>query len=108
MTASSASGCPACGSERLKSAPIPIVDSVARLVSGRRRYKCAACGWAGWRRRLRRRHDDVPSLTPRQKPQSSAVWFFVFVVIFLVASGVLLTRGCASDSSGPIESGATA
>lgn len=99
------SGCPKCGSERLKSAPLVGVDPLVRLVSMKRRYKCAACGWTGWHRRLRRRNNDVPSLTPRQKPQRRAWAFFVFAALFLVVSGAMLFRECGTRPSAPIDGG---
>jgi hypothetical protein len=104
VTKSSASGCPKCGTDRLKSAPMPGLDAIARFISGKRRYRCAACGWTGWIRRLRRRHHDVPSLAPRQRPQRMAYVLFVFAAVFLVVSGAMLFRACNEGSAGSRDS----
>ena len=96
-------GCPRCGADRLKAAPVPIVDVALNLFSARRRYKCAACGWAGRRHRLRRRSQDLPSLSPRSTPRGMAVGFFVMVVLFLLTTGALLMRSCNEAPRGPVE-----
>lgn len=101
MTTSS--GCPRCGADRMKSAPIFVVDSVARVTLRRRRYRCGACGWIGWRRRLRRRVSEVPTLTPRQGPTRRAAAVSLFAAAFLIVSGLLLIRGCNAGPRPPIE-----
>lgn len=97
------SGCPRCGVDRLKSAPIPVIDLPLRLLVRRRRYKCSGCGWTGWRRRLRRRRDDVPSLAPQIAPAGRAVGFSMVVLALLLVSGVMLMRSCRSSDPGVIE-----
>jgi len=101
-------GCGKCGADRLKAAPVPIVDATARLLGLKRRYRCSVCGWTGWRHRLRRRSDDVPSLSQRETAAKPAVTFFVLIVILLLISAVLLVRGCEAGSRAPIETGAPA
>lgn len=46
-------GCPSCGSDRLRRRHHALGVIVA-LASGKRRYRCSACGWSGWRHRLKR------------------------------------------------------
>src|SRR4051794_32723943 len=99
-------GCAQCGADRLKSVPIPIADSAARWLGLKRRYRCTVCGWTGWRHRLRRRSDDVPSLNPRQGAAKPAISLFVLVIIFLLVSATMLARGCDSGQRSPIETGA--
>jgi len=99
-----ASGCPSCGADRLKSAPVMALESLVRLVSEKRRYRCAGCGWTGWRRRLIRRKRDVPSLNQKRTATPPAVIFFIFVVAFLLVSGVFLVRGCSTRPQGATES----
>ena len=98
-------GCPKCGSERLKAAPLFFVDLILNLVDSRRRYKCSACAWRGRRHRLKRRHGEFPSLAPRTTPQGAAVWFSLFVVLFLLIAGGLLMRSCAAASGAPVAGG---
>lgn len=88
------SGCPKCGADRLKSAPFPVVDTLVTLVSLRRRYRCSACGWAGRRHRLKRRNQELSSLTPQTVPAKRAIWLFLVVVAFLIVSGTMAMRGC--------------
>lgn len=100
-----AQGCSKCGSDRLKAAPIVLVDSVLNLVGSRRRYKCAACGWRGRRHRLKRRNSELPSLRPGTKARSNEVWFSLFVAAFLLVTGGLLMRSCNEASRAPVEGG---
>ena len=53
-------GCPKCGSKRLRSAPVPVISRVAALFAQRWRYACPTCQWSGWKRRMRR--TDVISI----------------------------------------------
>lgn len=98
-------GCPHCGSDRLKAAPLAIIDTLLNIVSSRRRYKCGACGWRGRRHRLKRRNSELPSLSPRSTPRRNAVWFSMFVVAFLLVTGGLLMRSCNEAPRAPIEGG---
>jgi hypothetical protein len=95
------SGCPQCGSDRLKAAPLALVSTLAAPWSPLRRYGCPACGWHGWRRRLRRRHQDLPSLAQHRAPTRAAGVFFAGVLLFLLVTGVLLMRSCGPTTSGP-------
>lgn len=93
-------GSPACGSSRLKSAPLPVVGAIVGLVVGRRRYRCADCRWTGWKHRLRRRSDGAStSLHVRTTPDRRAIWFFI--VSLLVVASVPLLRSCESGEPGP-------
>ena len=90
-------GCPACGSDRLKRAPLPVVSVLAGAVMRRRRYRCADCGWTGWRHRLRRRSDSLAvSLQPRELPEGRAWWFFGLALTLFVLTSVLLVQSCES------------
>ena len=100
-------GCPKCGSERLKAAPLFLFDSILNLVDSRRRYKCSACGWRGRRHRLKRRNSELPSLAPRTTPRGPAVWFSLSVVVFLLIAGGLLMRSCSEAPRTPIEGGSS-
>ena len=93
-------GCPKCGSDRLKGAPATL-SSAAWIATGRRRYRCADCGWAGWKHRLQRRTDSGMSLQQRQAPDIRAKVFFGCVVTLLTLTTVLLLRSC--DSGGPAD-----
>jgi len=89
------SGCPKCGSDRLKGAPTPVVSLLARAVTRRRRYRCGDCGWTGWKHRLRRRSDSLAvSRQPRETAERRAWWFFGLFVGILVLASVLLVRNC--------------
>ncbi len=107
MTPSDSAGCPRCGADRLKAAPLPIIEPLAKLGGSKRRYKCSACGWVGRRHRLKRRNQDVASLTPRQIPAKRAGWFFVFVTLFMILTGFMAVRDCRGASRGQIEGGLT-
>lgn len=97
------SGCPRCGGEQLKSAPLLFgLELGLRVIAGgRRRYRCSACGWTGRRRRLHRRRSNLPSLSQGRTPTGRAVSLFVFTLIFLVVTGVLAARGCPRGQDGP-------
>ena len=47
-------GCPKCGSKRLRSAPLPLMSTFVALFAKRWRYVCPSCQWSGWKRRMRR------------------------------------------------------
>lgn len=47
--------CPKCGAGHLKRAHGVTVVALFRIPLGKRRYRCAECGWTGWKRRLLRR-----------------------------------------------------
>ena len=99
-------GCPSCGSDRLKAAPLPIISLLAAPVVPRRRYRCADCRWTGWKHRLRRRSDATASasLQQRETPDAPALWFFVLVLAFMAIVTVMLMRSCGGepDPSTPV------
>jgi hypothetical protein len=100
------SGCPSCGSERLKGAPLPIVSPVAELLLARRRYRCSDCSWSGWKHRLRRIGKPT-SLADPSEPQPRAIWFSVALVGLLLTAAVMLLRSCSWERvSAPEASGA--
>jgi hypothetical protein len=87
--------CLTCGSDRLKSAPLPVITALVSAVIHRRRYRCADCGRTAWKHRLRRRSDSLASsLTQRETPEARAWWFFIVTVGMLVVASVLLVRDC--------------
>jgi hypothetical protein len=88
------SGCPSCGSERLKGAPLPIVSPIAELVLTRRRYRCSDCSWRGWKHRLRRIGKPA-SLVDSSEAQPRAIWFSVALVALLLTAAILLLRSCS-------------
>lgn len=88
-------GCPRCASDRLKSAQVPLV-SLAMMVIGRHRYRCADCAWTGWKHRLRRRSNTVgATLQQRQKPKQTELGVFTMVVGTMLVTAVILTRSCS-------------
>jgi hypothetical protein len=89
-------GCPACGSDRLKSAPVFLASPVMSL-AGRRRYRCAACGWHGWKHRLRRRRNGSGALVERKTPAVPAAAFFIVILLALVLSLIFLARSCGLE-----------
>lgn len=86
-------GCPKCGSDILKSAPFPIVEPFIKPFVKKRRYHCRQCGWTGWRHRLHRRNSQLPSAQGRSSVDRRAVWFFIFVVLFILAAAIMSIRG---------------
>src|SRR5207237_10023097 len=100
-------GCPACGSERLKGAPLLLVSAVASPVVHRRRYQCSSCDWKGWKHRLQRRR-GVSSGTAKQKTLSDrrAVSLALGVIAFVVLVAALLLRSC--EPAHPAMDGGTA
>jgi len=80
--------CPACGSERVRRAPLLLLAIVEPIV-GRRRYQCGDCAWTGWKHRLRRR-SDAPALPDRRISIRSAAWFVAAVLILIVLSSLLI------------------
>lgn len=98
-------GCPRCRSERIRSAPLPLVGSVLTLVTAKRRYQCADCHWRGWHHRLQRRHGASMGVTLQQAevPQAPALWFAAAVMTFFLVVTGLLVRGC--DTQAPVEAG---
>ena len=91
-------GCPTCGSERLKAAPVFAVDALRGALDRRRRYRCSACGWSGWKHRLKRRSSGETNLTPNAAPAGRAVWFALVVVAVLAVSGAMFTSSCQERS----------
>jgi hypothetical protein len=95
------SACPACGSNRLKGAPLPLVSLILTPLFPRRRYRCADCRWSGWKRRLRRRHDawNIGSLGRSPDANERAVWSLLPVLALLVLWSALMSRSCAADNN---------
>jgi hypothetical protein len=87
-------GCPSCGSDRLKGAPLPLVSPIAEMVLSRRRYRCSDCSWSGWKHRLRRIGKPTSLVDPKA-PEARAIWFFVVLIALLVTAAVLLLRSCS-------------
>ena len=87
-------GCPSCGSERLKGAPLLVVSPMAELLFVRRRYRCPDCAWRGWKHRLRRLGKPA-TLILNEAPQARATWFFVLLLALLLTAAVMLVRSCA-------------
>jgi hypothetical protein len=96
-------GCPACGADRLKGAPLPLVSAVVFPLIRRYRYRCSSCRWSGWKRRLKSR-GEIHSGTIRHRSNKDvrAVSFAIALVLFLVSVSVLLVRSC-ERTQGPIE-----
>ena len=90
-------GCPRCGGDRLKSAPMPVLSAVLKLFWRKRRYRCADCGTISWHHRLQRRSTALPSLAPSATAGAPAIVFVVIVVGILLSSGIALTRSCAEQ-----------
>jgi predicted RNA-binding Zn-ribbon protein involved in translation (DUF1610 family) len=85
-------GCPSCGSERLRHVE-DASDRLARF-AGKRHYRCSACGWSGWKHRLKRRHRAA---TPRaERPQITRKQ-----VIFLLICLAVVIAWYIVQSSGP-------
>ena len=87
------SGCPSCGSDRLKKAPIPLLSLAVEPLVRRRRYQCGDCKWVGWKRRLRRSTRTVNgSIQAGNSTDRKAILFSVAVLTMMtVASGMLIT-----------------
>jgi len=96
-------GCPACGADRLKGAPLPLVSAVVFPLIRRYRYRCSNCRWTGWKRRLKSRRDTHGgTIRQRSSKDVRAVSFAIALVLFLVIVTVLLLRSFES-TRGPIE-----
>ncbi|HMD34296.1 MAG TPA: hypothetical protein VKH42_04980 [Vicinamibacterales bacterium] len=96
-------GCPDCGSQRLKSAPLPLVGPLLRLVSSKRRYCCGDCRWIGWRHRLARL--GGPGLADQvfdaHKVRAREMWYFAVVtVVFVLFLGAMLKQ-CSDEAPIP-------
>jgi hypothetical protein len=65
-------GCPKCGSKRLRSAPLPLVFGLAALFAKRWRYACPHCRWVGWKRRMRRT-DQLGVAEPEAEAASDTI-----------------------------------
>src|ERR1700687_4093381 len=99
-------GCPSCGSQPLKGAPLPVVSLAAELLSLRRRYRCSDCAWHGWKHRLRR-IGKPSSLIDTEAPKARAIWFSVLLFGLLLTASFTLLRSC-QPSEQPPAVGATA
>ena len=95
-----AHGCPKCGADLLKRAPLPIVGRLIKPFTRRRRYRCRECGWTGWKHRLQRRNSQFLTPRPQDGVDPRAVWFFIAVVVFLIVVTILLLRWNANQ---PVE-----
>jgi hypothetical protein len=91
-SAGHAHGCPKCGSDILRSAPLPIVGPLVKPFVEKRRYRCRQCDWTGWRHRLHRRNSALPSSGGSRSVDRRAIWFFIVVVLFIVATAIMLIR----------------
>lgn len=87
-------GCPRCKADRIKAAPVSVVSPVVNLVSERRRYRCAECGWAGWRRRLRRREQAAHQSSRRSGTPFRARMFFWLLIAAILSSGAFAYQSC--------------
>ena len=87
-------GCPSCGSDRLKGAPLPLISPIAETLLSRRRYRCSDCSWSGWKHRLRRIGKPTSLVDPKA-PEARAIWFFIVLIALLVTAAVLLLRSCS-------------
>jgi DNA-directed RNA polymerase subunit RPC12/RpoP len=96
------SGCPKCGSQRLKGTSLTLVSPIAELLFSRRHYRCSECGWRGWKHRLRRLGKPTGSLIDNGKPQARANWFFVLLIGLLLAAAVVLVRSCEPADPNPM------
>jgi hypothetical protein len=96
-------GCPACGADRLKGAPLPLISAVVFPFIHRYRYRCSSCRWSGWKRRLKS-HGDIHGGTIRHRSSKDvrAVSFAIALVLFLVIVTSLLVGSC-EHARGPIE-----
>ena len=95
-------GCPSCGADRLKAAPVPIVDALLSVLVRRRRYRCVECAWVGWRHRLRR-HTNEPS--SQRSTQASAAVLIGFIAVVLLIGGGLLMESCGEQSASVSDGG---
>ncbi len=77
-------GCPVCGSHRLRHVS-GVRDVAARLVFGKRRYVCSACGWTDWKHRL------VRHGTPgKRRPAEAGLQGRGLAILTVAIIGVLL------------------
>jgi hypothetical protein len=91
-------GCPSCGSQHLKGAPLPLVSPIAARLVSRRRYRCSDCAWSGWKHRLRRLGQSTSALSADEAPEARATWFFVLLVGLLLTASIMLVRSCEPPS----------
>jgi ribosomal protein L37AE/L43A len=68
ITSKQMTGCPKCGSKRLRAAPLPVISTFVALFAKRWRYSCPSCQWSGWKRRMRR--TDVISSARAEERES--------------------------------------
>ena len=96
-------GCPKCGSQRLKSAPLPLVSTLARVASVKRRYRCSDCEWTGWRHRLQRMGgaSRADQIFDGHEVQHREVWYFVFVTVAFVLFLGIVMKQCADEAPPP-------
>lgn len=98
-----ATGCPQCGSDRLRSASHASLGHLLATLLRQRRYQCPTCGWVGRRRRLRRRTRAVPALTTQRRPTLGAYVFFTIFIAVVFGAGGLLVKNC--DGGGRPQAG---
>ena len=97
------SGCPHCGSPRLKGAPLPLIGSVLQFLLPHHRYACAACKWVGWKHRLKRRTQGLGSGSKADAQSAErAMWSLLPAAGLAILVGALLARSCDADR-GPMQ-----
>jgi len=70
ITSKHVTGCPKCGSKRLRAAPLPLISTFVALFAKRWRYSCPSCQWSGWKRRMRRT-DGINAAPSREREVDS-------------------------------------
>ena len=98
------SGCPKCGAQRLRSAPIPLVSALVGRSSGKRRYRCSACQWTGWQHRLQRRNGAATGgehIFDAQEHRKKEMWYFAVVMLSFFAFLGIVMKNCADEAPPP-------
>jgi|SRR5579862_1436679 len=95
-------GCPHCASPRLRSAPLPVVSTIVRIASHKRRYRCSECHWTGYRHRLERGEGlSTDEIFNGHEVHRKAVWYFVIVTIAFVLFLGTVMKQCADEAPIP-------
>lgn len=89
--------CKRCGSDRHRSAPLPVIDAIVGALTGRRRYACTACGVKTWRHRLARRGEPLAPQIENSRPTSRAYSLFILVLGFTVVAAIGAMSNCQSS-----------
>jgi len=95
------SGCPACGSDRLKRASPAVIPTLSR--AGKRRYVCIECGWTGWKHRLQPRSTAGTMPRQRRRRDAKAIVFGIGIVVFLIAIAIVLYENLGRDGPNVVE-----